>query len=312
MRRDGQPTSEHPVLIVGGSGQIGQRVARACQAQGWPVVVTYYRNSEPGGIFLDATAGAQVHEVVQRVQPWLLVNSVNASGGTDACEADPALARRAHEETAHHLVDAAGLVGARFVQISTDYVFDGQDGPYAETDPPWPLSQLGHAKLRAERDVMERLPDVLVLRTSFVFSWMPSSSTKNFVMQLLDNDQKGLVIRVPNDQVGNVTYAPNVADALVELVELECRGVFHVAGTTRCSKYEWALRVAEFFGLNRALIHGVSTKELGQRGPRPLQSGFRLEKVQAVLRKTRLLSLEDSLAEMAHEMALARTSVGNL
>ena len=295
-----------PVLIVGGSGQIGQRVARACQARGWPVVATYHRHPCPDGVHLDAMDGADVREVARRVQPWLLVNSLNVPGGTDACEAEPALAMRAHYETACRLVDAAAAVGARFVQISTDYVFDGQAGPYAETDPPKPLSQLGRAKLMAERYAMERAPATLVLRTSFVFSWAPNASTKNFVMQLLDNDQADRVRRVPNDQVGNVTYAPNFAEALVELVELGQAGLFHVAGTTRCSKYEWALRVAECFGLNRTLIHGVSTNELGQRGPRPLQSGFRLQKAQAALRRTRLLSLEEGLDLMEREMALAR------
>ena len=310
MGRDAHATSEHPVLIVGGSGQIGQRLAMACHARGWPVVGTCYRNPQPGGIALDATDGAQVRRVVQRLQPWLIVNSVNAKGGTDACEADPALAKRAHEETARHLVDAAAAVQARFVQISTNLVFDGHAGPYAETDLPRPLSQLGHAKLRAERDAMERLSEALVVRTSFVFSWTPNSATKNFVMQLLDNDHRGTVMRVPTDQMGNVTYAPNFAQALVELIEQGQAGLFHVAGTTRCSKYEWALRVAERFGLNPALIQGVSTQELGQRGPRPLQAGLRLDKIQAVLRRTRLLSLEDSLADMEREMTGARQPVG--
>lgn len=303
-------TPARPVLIVGGSGQIGQCVARACQARGWPVVVTFYRHPQAGGLALDATDGARVHEVVQRVQPWLIVNSINAKGGADACEADPALARLAHEETVRHLVDAAAAVGARFVQISTDYVFGGDAGPYTETDEPRPLSQLGHAKLRAERYVMGCLPEALIVRTSFVFSWTPGSSTKNFVMQLFDNDRAGTVMQVPDDQAGNVTYAPNLADALVELIELGQQGLFHVAGITRCSKYEWALRVTEFFGLDRALIQGVSTAQLRQRGPRPLQSGFRIEKVQAVLRRARLQSLEESLAEMEHEMASAGMPAG--
>ncbi len=310
MARDRRSILEQPVLIVGGSGQIGQRVVAACQARGWRVVPTFYAHPQPGALQLDATDSAQVREVVRRMQPWLIVNGLNAKGGTDACEADPALARHAHFESARHLVDSARGVGATFVQMSTDYVFDGHVGPYVETDEAKPLSQLGRAKLDAERYALARVPTALVLRTSFVFSWAPHSSTKNFVMQLLEHDRQSTVIRVPTDQVGNVTYAPNVAEALAELVELGCTGLFHVAGTTRCSKYEWALRVAEYFGLNRALIQGMSTVELGQRGPRPLQSGFRLQKVQGVLRRTRLLSLDESLVQMEREMVSARTPVG--
>lgn len=299
-------TRARPVCVVGGSGQIGQRVAQAFAARGRRVIRTYYRHAIDGGEPLEASDAEQVLRLTQRLKPAVIVNSVNAQGGTDACEMDPDLARHAHFDTARHLADAARAVGAQMVQLSTDYVFDGRSGPYSETDAPAPLSRLGLAKLRAEQYALAHVPGALVLRTSFVFSWTPESSTKNFVMQLLDNDRHGRAMRVPNDQVGNVTYAPNLAEALVELVESGSVGLYHLAGTTRCSKYEWALRVADFFGLNRALIQGVSTDELGQVGPRPLQSGFRLEKAQAALRHTRLLSLEESLAAMEREMAPAR------
>jgi len=291
-----------PVCIVGGFGQIGERLTRVFSAHGRPAIPTYCRHERPGAVQLDASDAGATARLMRQLNPWLIINSLNAKGGTDACEADPALARRVHFETARNLIDAAAQVGARFVQISTDYVFDGRQGPYAEDDSPAPLSQLGRAKLAAERYALGQSSEALVIRTSFVFSWTPESSTKNFVMQLLANDQSGTVMPVPNDQVGNVTYAPNLAQALVELVERGATGIFHVAGTTRCSKYEWALRVAERFGLRQELVRGVSTAEMGQVGPRPLKSGFRLEKVKALLRTTQLMSLDEGLAEMASEM----------
>ena len=259
---------------------------------------------------MDASNGDHVMRVVTEVRPQLIVNCVNAKGGTDACELDPALAQRAHFGSAKHLVDAARAVGARFVHISTDYVFDGQAGPYTEEDPPRPLSQLGRAKWQAERYIREQLPDALILRTSSVYSWAPQTTAPNFVMQLFASHRTGSPMRVPTDQVGNVTYAPNLAEALVELVDAGAAGCYHVAGTTRCSKYAWALRVAEYFGWHAAVIQGVTTAALGQVGPRPLESGFRLEKVQAVLKRTRLYSLEDGLAEMEREMLQAAPSVG--
>jgi len=298
-----------PVCVVGGSGQIGERLVRAFAAQGVPIVATYYCNERPGVVQVDAAEEEQVKALMARVRPRLVINSLNAKGGTDACEADPALAQRAHFSTARHLVDAAREVGARFVQLSTDYVFDGRNGPYAEVDRAVPLSQLGRAKLQAEQYALARLPGSLIVRTSFVFSWTPRSQTKNFMLQLLEHDRRGDVMRVPTDQVGNVTYAPNLADALVELVGLGASGVYHVAGTTRCSKYEWALQAADFFGLRRNLIQGVPTAQLGQVGPRPLASGFRLEKVQAALRSTKLLSLEEGLIEMEREMGVVRESL---
>lgn len=294
-----------PVLIVGGSGQIGQHLAEAFRAAGQPVVSTWCRNEQPGQYQLDATDRNRVMQLVAELKPAWSVNSVNAQGGTDACEADPDLATRAHVETARNLVDASRAVGAGLIQISTDYVFDGHAGPYGETDPPAPLSRLGHAKWLAEQYALEQVPEALVVRTSFVFSWAPLVRTKNFVMQVLDHQARRRPMRVPTDQVSNVTYAANFADALVELVALGARGIYHLAGRTRCSKYDWAVRVVDFFQLDRGLIEGVPTAALGQQGPRPLQAGLQLEKAQALLRRTRLWSLEEGLADMERQMACA-------
>ncbi len=310
MGLNGQRSTPRPICVIGGSGQIGERLVQVLSERGWPVTSTYYHHARPGASALDATDAVQVHELVSRLRPRLIINSLNAPGGTDACEADPELARRVHFETARHLMDAARAVKAKFVQISTDYVFDGREGPYGEDAIPAPLSQLGRAKLHAEEYALQYLSESLVVRTSFVFSWTPHSATKNFVMQMLEHDQRKQVLRVPNDQVGNMTYAPNFAEALVELIELGAHGLYHVAGRTRCSKHAWALRVAAYFGLSPEIIEGVSTTALGQRGPRPLQSGFRLEKVQAVLKRTRLMSLDEGLADMAREMGVVGQSVG--
>jgi dTDP-4-dehydrorhamnose reductase len=292
-----------PVLVVGASGQVGGCLVRAWRALGAEVVGTHCAHPRPDTVALDAGDPDRVLALAREVQPRLIVNSLNAQGGTDACEVDPALATRAHLGTATHLADAAAAVGAGLVQVSTDYVFDGRDGPYDEQAAPSPLSRLGQAKVDAERYAMARVPSALIVRTSFVFSWTPESATKNFVMQLLDAHGRGQSMRVPIDQVGNVTYAPNLAEAIVELAEAGVPGIVHVAGTTRCSKYVWALRAAGRFGLDAGLIEGVTTEALRQAGPRPLASGFILRKAQALLRRTRLLSLDDGLDAMAAHMA---------
>ena len=297
--------SDGPVLIVGGSGQIGGCLARLLRDRGRPGVPTYLRHPIAGGVELDAGNPAQVVNVIARTRPSLIINSVNAKGGTDACELDPALARRSHFESAKSLIDAARQSGAGFVQISTDYVFDGRDGPYAEDAVPKPLSQLGRAKLEAERYALAQVRGALVARTSFVFSWTPDSATKNFAMQILEADAAGQELRVPTDQVGNVTYAPNFAEALIELIDGGASGVYHVAGVTRCSKHEWAARMAQWFELSRVRLRGVTTAELGQAGPRPLSSGFSLEKAQAKLSRTRLYSLDDGLQAMQSAMSEA-------
>ena len=294
--------NDGPVLVVGGSGQIGQQLVRLISQTGQEAVGTYFRNERPGLVHLDASDAKQVSEVCAQIKPAVVINASNAPGGTDACELDPSLAERFHFGNGRNLADAARQYGAKFVQISTDYVFDGEAGPYAETDVAKPLSQLGRAKLRLEEYTLQNAPSTLIVRTSFVFSWAPESKTKNFVMQIFDNYRNQQLMRVPIDQVSNVTYAPNLAAALVEMIQMDLTGLYHLAGTTRCSKYDWAIRVAGFFGLDPSLIQGVTTSELGQAGPRPLQSGFVLDKVQAVLQKPPLMLLEEGLSEVKRQM----------
>lgn len=295
-----------PALVVGGSGQIGQQLVRLLARSGRTVVGTYFRNTSPGLVQMDASNGQRVMDLFAEVRPTLVINASNAQGGTDACELDPDLAERYHFGNGRNLAEGARQYGARFVQISTDYVFDGAAGPYAEIDLPRPLSRLGQAKLRLEEYVLHNVPVPLVVRTSFVFSWTPESRTKNFVMQIIESHRERRPMKVPLDQVGNVTYAPNFSEALLEMNRMGLTGLYHVSGTTRCSKYDWAMKVVEDFELDPDLILGVTTPELGQAGPRPLQSGFVLDKVQRALQKTRLMSLKEGLEDMKQQMRAAR------
>jgi len=294
-------------LVVGGSGQIGQNLLDGLATAGVAATGTYFRNPESGLIQLDASDPYQVMQVTADLKPGLIINASNAQGGTDACELEEGLANRYHFGNGKNLADAAKQHGAKLVQISTDYVFDGEAGPYSEFDEAHPISKLGDAKLRLERYMLQSSPDALIIRTSFVYSWTPESKTKNFAMQVLENCQARQQMKVPFDQVGSVTYAPNFSEALLEMAGIGLSGLYHVAGTTRCSKLDWALQIAGFFGLDSAPIKGVSTEELAQAGPRPLESGFVFDKVNRELKTTRLMSLEEGLSDMK-----SRMPVGNL
>lgn len=298
---------DRSVLVIGGSGQVGQQLVRSLVTRGRPVTGTYSRHAASGLVHLDSSDPAEVMRVMRHFDPTVVINAMNAPGGADACELDQQLARRAHFDGPRRLADAAHQHHARFVQISTDYVFDGAGGPYVETDLPRPLSRLGQAKFDLENYLLDQSPDVLIARTSFVFSWTPESSTRNFVMQLLDSARSQTPMKVPSDQIGNVTYAPNFADALAKLIDKEVAGLYHLAGTTRCSKYEWALKVVDAFGLDHSLIQAVPTADLTQRAARPLSSGFVLDKVRRVLDSTRLMTLDEGLSAMKAQMLSTET-----
>jgi dTDP-4-dehydrorhamnose reductase len=177
-----------------------------------------------------------------------------------------------------HLVAAAGSLGARIVYFSSDYVFTGDAGPYSETDPVGPLSVYGRHKVLAEGSLP---PGSLIVRTTVVYGLEPQA--KNFVYRLRGLLAEGREIPVPADQVGNPTYAPNLARAATTLARSGATGIYHVAGRDRVSRYEFALEVARVFSLPGDPIRPVTTAELHQPAPRPLSAGMKLEKAQAEL-----------------------------
>jgi dTDP-4-dehydrorhamnose reductase len=140
--------------------------------------------------------------------------------------------------------------------------------------------------------------DYLIVRTTVVYGW--ESQGKNFIQRLVGFLREGKRVRAPYDQIGTPTYAPNLAEAVVELATLKVSGIFHVVGPEIVSRYGFALAAARTFGLNPELIESVSTQELGQVAPRPLKAGMRIGKVQGLL-KTRLVGYVEGLKIMAAE-----------
>jgi dTDP-4-dehydrorhamnose reductase len=180
------------------------------------------------------------------------------------------------------VAQAAADVGASLVHYSTEYVFDGAAGPYSEDDPVCPQGVYARSKLEGELAVREALPDALILRTTVVFNWDPDS--RNFAMQVWERLSKGERMRVPSDQLGNPTLAEFLAEASMELIERGVRGeIVNVVGRDRVPRTEFAVRLAERLDLDSSLIDPVTTADLQQVAPRPLDAGLRTEKLAALL-----------------------------
>ena len=203
----------------------------------------------------------------------------------DVCEDHPGEAYAINVDGARNAAEASR--GRAFVHFSTDHVFDGKAGPYGEEDRPNPMSVYGRTKLESERIALTVNPKGLVIRTSLVWS----RRGRSFFASLL-----GAKEPMPCwiDHFGTATYGPNLAAAVVELLESGRSGVWHIAGTDVLDRHAFALKVAARFGLEASLFKPVSIREAPPRAPRPLRAGLRVEKAQAVLR-TPLLSSDEAL-----------------
>jgi dTDP-4-dehydrorhamnose reductase len=183
-----------------------------------------------------------------------------------------------NDEAAALLAAAARAAGAKFVFMSTDYVFDGRKGaPYVESDPPNPLSAYGRSKLGGETSVPVANPNSFVVRSS----WLFGRNGKNFVETMLALAESEPEVLVVADQVGCPTYTGHLAAALAALVERDDYGIHHIAGRGECSWFEFAQEIFDQSGLETRVM-AASSEMLARPARRPAYSVLRSERPDAI------------------------------
>ena len=221
----------------------------------------------------------------------------------DACEDQPELAFNTNARGPGVLAAYAQRRKLPFVYFSTEYVFDGaadHPGPYPENAALRPLSVYGKSKLAGEAAVCKAYACALVLRTTVVYG--PDARQKNYLYSLMRNLATGTAMRVPEDQVSTPTYNLDLIAAALGLVECGASGVFHVCGPEVMGRLQFAEAIAEKLGLDRSLLHGVSTAELGQRAPRPLAAGLATGKLTTLYPQLRMRTVVEAIEDCAGEL----------
>ena len=198
--------------------------------------------------------------VLAAAEPWV-----------ERCEREPEATRRVNVEAARVVAEEAQRLGALLVVFSSEYVFDGTAGTYAEGDARHPINEYGRQKVELE-DLALATGRALVCRASGVFGYEPSR--KNFVCQLVDHLRAGRPFDVPGDQLITPTYAPSLATGVVELIDKGVTGVVHTAGPHVLGRSDFSQMVADVFGVPSSLLRVRPTSELGLTAARPLRCGL--------------------------------------
>ena len=294
------------LLIVGATGLVGSKVASLASKHGFePYPTQNARESGlPRAFHLDITDKDAIQTLVRKVQPKAIINTA-ALHNVDYCETHREEADTVNVDGVRNLSDAAGENGSRLIHLSTDYVFDGKHGHYRESDSPNPLHYYARTKVVAEK-VVSQLPSYAISRPSVIYGWnsleatgTPSSSGKtiNFAMFVLDKFKKNEIVKAVTDQYSSPTFADNLAEALLRLSVHPENGIFHTAGRSCLSRYEFALKIAEIFGYSKSLVQPVLTTEFKQQAERPKNSCLRVEKAERIL-GMRFLTAEEGIREM--------------
>lgn len=257
-------------LIVGGTGQVG---AALLERLGAAATWSGRQPCAPFQLDLDDAARSS----------WLAADVIGAAGApvvviaaamcnVEACQDDEASAHLRNVLAPAALAMAARQQGARTVYFSTEYVFDGVDGPFDEHRRPRPLSAYGRSKYEGEQAVLAADHSALVIRTTVVYG--PEAVGRNFAYQVAQRLGSGQTVRAPRDQVSTPTYNRDIAGAVEHLVRRGASGVFHVVGPERMARSEMALRLAHLCSLESSLVQAVATSELAQKASRPLDAGL--------------------------------------
>lgn len=288
-------------LIIGASGQVGEHLVLAASLAGFETLGTYYSHPVEGMQQLDIRSKREVQSLLTTVRPAVVYLPASLTN-VDYCEMHPQKGYAVNVSGVCNVVQTVNDIGAKLVYFSSDYIFNGEVGPYHEEDPANPICEYGRQKVIAEHYVALHACDYLIVRTTVVYGW--ERQCKNFVCRLLSVLEASNILRVPVDQVGNPTYAPNLAQAVIELACSGAKGVYDVVGPERVNRYEFACEAARAFGLDGSLIKGIPTCELGQVAPRPLNAGMVVEKATDAL-KVPLVSYKEGLRMMASGKGLS-------
>jgi len=244
------------IVVAGARGMLGRDLMELFGDEARPV-----RHDE-----MEITDPDSVEKVLKGLRPKVVVNSV-AYTDVDGCESNRERAFSVNGEGVRNLALVTRDIGAKLVQVSTDYVFDGSKGtPWFEDDPVNPLSVYGRSKLAGEENARLN-PDHLIVRTQ----WLYGLHGKNFVETMLRLGLERDEVAVVHDQVGSPTWTVDLCHAIRALIQRDCRGVYHAANSGCCSWRDFADAIFRESGME-TVVKPITTVELGRPAPRPLYS----------------------------------------
>ncbi|RJX44615.1 dTDP-4-dehydrorhamnose reductase [Halonotius aquaticus] len=253
-------------LVIGGTGLVGSNVVTATTDE--HTVQWTSRNSKSEGHELDKTERDRTTELISKLNPDVVVDTA-AFHAVDDCEHSRAKAYDVNGTGTRNVAIAADDVDAHLIYFSTDYVFAGlpEETPYKESDYVAPINYYAETKYVGEQAAKIAAKHT-ILRPSVIYGL----SSDNFVTWALGELDAGNEITIVNDQISAPTYAPDLAQACLDIAEQEITGLYHATGPESCSRYEFTVRLAEVYDYDTDLVKPITTEEFGQEAPRPSDS----------------------------------------
>ena len=272
------------IIVTGSNGLLGQKVTDlSIQDPEIELIATSVgpnrHNLKDGYTYeeLDVLDLDRLNELVERYRPDSIIHTA-AMTNVDACEAERAKCYALNVQSVKNLIDVCQIRDIQLIHLSTDFIFDGENGPYTEEAEPNPLSYYGETKLESELILKKSSCRWAILRTIIVYGIVNDMSRSTIVLWAKGALEKGESIHVVNDQWRMPTLAEDLAACCLLAVKKNASGVFNASGKDLMSILEIVERVADHYGLNKSLIKAISAESLNQVAKRPKKTGFILDK----------------------------------
>jgi len=298
------------LLITGGSGMLGSYVATQAAEAGWETWAAYSNHAVelPGChmLQLDIRDGTEVNRAIEKIGPEVIIHTA-ALVKPDVCEQRKSDASAVNTLGAANVIAAAEKVGAHLVHISTDLVFSGERNPCRTDDPVCPVNHYGLTKAAAETAVRSSSLNWAIVRTSIIYGPRKFAFLESFSDKVIETLRSGETMSAFTDQRRCPIPAWNLADVLLEIADRRLTGIYHAVCQEPSTRYEFARKVAEVFGLDASLIKPIAMDEVQTLALRPKTLILDTTSTQAVL-NTHLLSFEQGILELRNRQDAALAS----
>lgn len=299
------------LLITGANGLLGQKlVKRLLEKDNFQVVATgrgkcRLPSSWEGFTYLpmDITDAKDVDKVIERFTPNVVIHAA-AMTNVDQCETDKDNCYLQNVEAVKHMVMACEKSGSYLLHVSTDFIFDGENGPYSEEAIPNPINYYGETKLEAEKIIFESKLKWGIARTVLVYGISHDMSRSNIVLWVKNALEQGKELQLVDDQLRSPTLAEDLAEGCLMMAEQEAEGIFNISGEELLTPYDMAIQTADFFKLDKTKINKSDSTSFKQPAKRPLKTGFIIQKAKDQL-NYHPKSFAEGIAILAKQLNLA-------
>jgi dTDP-4-dehydrorhamnose reductase len=275
------------ILVTGSNGLLGQKlVYKLIEQKNIDLIATSKGENrlinKQGYLYesLDITSENEVGKIILKHQPDTIINTA-AMTNVDACETDRAGCWASNVTSVENIINAVQKhsLNTHLIHISTDFIFDGLNGPYKETDYANPVSYYGFSKFASEKLLEFSKIKYAILRTIIVYGVVDNMSRSNIVLWAKGALEKGQKINVVDDQFRSPTLAEDLADACILAAEKKITGIYNASGNDFMSILDLVNSVAKFWNLDKNLINPIKSATLNQPAKRPPKTGFILDKI---------------------------------